>query len=158
MIQEHHARRLHYDFRLERDGVLVSWAVPKAPPTDPGVNHLAVQTEDHPLEYATFEGTIPKGEYGGGEVRIWDSGTYELHKWREGKEVIVTLFGQPDGGLRRRPQVRPDPHRQRRLPAGEELADAPDEGRSRQAPATAPRAGRSGRSSSPITSSRCWPR
>ncbi len=99
VIQEHHARRLHYDFRLERDGVLVSWAVPKAPPTDPEVNHLAVQTEDHPLEYGTFEGSIPKGEYGGGDVRIWDSGTYELHKWREGKEVIVTLHGQPDGGL-----------------------------------------------------------
>ena len=99
MIQEHHARRLHYDFRLERNGVLVSWAVPKAPPTDPSVNHLAVQTEDHPLEYASFEGTIPKGEYGGGEVRIWDAGTYELHKWREGKEVIVTLFGRPGGGL-----------------------------------------------------------
>ena len=99
VIQEHHARRLHYDFRLERNGVLVSWAVPKAPPTDPKVNHLAVQTEDHPLEYGSFEGEIPKGEYGGGKVTIWDSGTYKLHKWREGKEVIVTLFGRPDGGL-----------------------------------------------------------
>ena len=99
VIQEHHARRLHYDFRLERNGVLVSWAVPKAPPTDPQINHLAVQTEDHPLEYGSFEGTIPRGEYGGGEVTIWDAGTYKLHKWREGKEVIVTLFGRPDGGL-----------------------------------------------------------
>jgi bifunctional non-homologous end joining protein LigD len=99
VIQEHHARRLHYDFRLEHDGVLVSWAVPKGPPTDPQDNHLAVQTEDHPLEYATFAGDIPKGEYGGGHVSIWDSGTYELHKWRDGKEVIVTLHGQPNGGL-----------------------------------------------------------
>lgn len=99
VIQEHHARRLHYDFRLERNGVLVSWAVPKAPPTDQQANHLAVQTEDHPLEYGSFEGTIPKGEYGGGEVTIWDAGSYRLHKWREGKEVIVTLFGRPGGGL-----------------------------------------------------------
>jgi bifunctional non-homologous end joining protein LigD len=99
VIQEHHARRLHYDFRLEHDGVLVSWAVPKGPPTDTGDNRLAVQTEDHPLEYATFAGSIPRGEYGGGSVAIWDSGTYELHKWRDGKEVIVTLHGQPTGGL-----------------------------------------------------------
>ena len=79
--------------------MLVSWAVPKGPPTDTGDNRLAVQTEDHPLEYATFAGSIPRGEYGGGSVAIWDSGTYELHKWRDGKEVIVTLHGQPTGGL-----------------------------------------------------------
>jgi bifunctional non-homologous end joining protein LigD len=99
VIQEHHARRLHYDVRLEHDGVLASWAVPKAPPTDPKSNHLAVRTEDHPMEYLTFHGTIPKGQYGAGSMRIWDTGTYRLHKWREGKEVIVTLFGQPGGGL-----------------------------------------------------------
>jgi bifunctional non-homologous end joining protein LigD len=98
VIQEHHARRLHWDFRLERDGVLVSWALPNGVPTDPKKNHLAVQTEDHPLEYGSFEGVIPKGEYGGGEVTIWDWGTYEAEKWRE-NEVIATLTGQPDGGL-----------------------------------------------------------
>jgi bifunctional non-homologous end joining protein LigD len=99
VIQEHHARRLHYDVRLEHDGVLASWAVPKAPPSDPKINHLAVRTEDHPMEYLTFHGSIPKGQYGAGDMRIWDTGTYRLHKWREGKEVIVTLFGQPGGGL-----------------------------------------------------------
>ena len=97
VIQEHHARRLHYDFRLEHDGVLVSWAVPKNIPDDPGQNRLAGRTEDHPLEYATFEGSIPKGEYGGGEVSIWDSGSYELEKWRE-DEVIVVLSGEKAQG------------------------------------------------------------
>ncbi|THJ68754.1 ATP-dependent DNA ligase [Arthrobacter echini] len=101
VIQEHHARRLHYDFRLEREGVLVSWAIPKGPPLTPDRNHLAIQTEDHPLEYGSFEGTIPAGEYGGGQVSIWDAGTCELEKWREGKEVICTLHGRPDGGLAR---------------------------------------------------------
>ncbi|MGH3457783.1 ATP-dependent DNA ligase [Aeromicrobium sp.] len=98
VIQEHHASRLHWDFRLERDGVLVSWALPKGVPTDPAKNHLAVQTEDHPLEYGTFAGTIPKGQYGGGEVTIWDTGTYEAEKWRDG-EVIATLTGTKKGGL-----------------------------------------------------------
>jgi bifunctional non-homologous end joining protein LigD len=99
VIQEHHARRLHYDFRLEHDGVLVSWALPKGVPTDVKKNHLAVQTEDHPLEYGGFEGRIPVGEYGAGEVTIWDAGSYELEKWRDGKEVIVTLHGKDGGGL-----------------------------------------------------------
>ncbi|CAN5179644.1 ATP-dependent DNA ligase [soil metagenome] len=100
VIQEHHATRLHYDFRLEHDGVLVSWALPKGVPTDTKKNHLAVQTEDHPLEYGTFEGTIPAGQYGAGDVTIWDSGTYELEKWIDGKEVIATLHGEKHGSHR----------------------------------------------------------
>jgi bifunctional non-homologous end joining protein LigD len=97
VIQEHHARRLHYDLRLERDGVLVSWAVPKNLPETPSVNHLAVHTEDHPLEYLTFEGTIPKGEYGAGKMIVWDTGTYEAEKFRD-NEVIMTLHGQRISG------------------------------------------------------------
>jgi bifunctional non-homologous end joining protein LigD len=97
VIQEHHARRLHYDFRLERGGVLVSWAVPKGIPPDTGHNRLAVQTEDHPLDYADFAGIIPRGEYGGGNVTIWDAGTYVTEKWRDG-EVIIVLDGQKAKG------------------------------------------------------------
>ena len=93
VIQEHHARALHWDFRLEHDGVLASWAVPKGIPADVRSNRLAVQTEDHPLEYGSFAGTIPHGEYGGGDVTIWDAGTYELEKWRP-DEVIFTLHGE----------------------------------------------------------------
>lgn len=92
VIQEHHARRLHWDVRFERDGVLVSWAVPKGLPAEQGVVRLAVHTEDHPLEYAEFEGEIPKGEYGGGQVLIWDRGRYEASKWHE-REVAVTMHG-----------------------------------------------------------------
>ena len=93
VIQEHHASSLHWDFRLEHDGVLASWALPKGLPVSPDQNHLAVQVEDHPLEYGSFSGTIPAGEYGAGTVSIWDHGTYELEKWRP-DEVMVVLHGQ----------------------------------------------------------------
>jgi bifunctional non-homologous end joining protein LigD len=89
VIHEHHARRLHWDLRLERDGVLVSWALPRGVPPDPGENRLAVHTEDHPLEYLEFEGDIPKGEYGAGEIRIWDRGKYETQKFEPAKVVVV---------------------------------------------------------------------
>ncbi|MBO0709006.1 MAG: ATP-dependent DNA ligase, partial [Candidatus Dormibacteraeota bacterium] len=103
VIQEHHARRLHWDFRLERDGVLVSWALPKGLPTDPKRNHLAVHVEDHPLDYIDFAGRIPAGEYGAGSVGIWDHGTYETEKWqleggRSRPEVMVTLHGERSEG------------------------------------------------------------
>ena len=93
VVQEHHARALHWDLRLEHDGALASWAVPKGIPPDPKRNHLAVRTEDHPLEYLDFHGEIPAGEYGAGTMKIWDRGTYELHKWRD-DEVMVTFHGE----------------------------------------------------------------
>lgn len=99
VIQEHHASSLHWDFRLERDGVLVSWALPKGVPTDRHSDHLAVRTEDHPLEYGSFEGTIPRGEYGAGDVRIWDAGRYDLEKWNDDDEIVVRLHGRRHGGI-----------------------------------------------------------
>ena len=94
VVQRHDARRLHYDFRLERDGALASWAVPKGIPLEPGQRALAVHVEDHPLEYAKFEGEIPKGEYGAGLVEIWDKGTYELLEEKKNGGLTVLLHGK----------------------------------------------------------------
>lgn len=93
VIQQHDATRLHWDLRLEHDGVAASWALPRGMPADPKRNHLAVRTEDHPLEYLEFKGEIPKGNYGAGTMEIWDHGTYEPEKWRD-DEVIVVLHGE----------------------------------------------------------------
>jgi bifunctional non-homologous end joining protein LigD len=93
VVQEHSARAMHWDLRLEHKGTLVSWAVPKGIPVDPAKNGLAVQTEDHPLEYLDFHGEIPQGHYGAGTMKIFDRGTFEVHKWRE-KEVMVTFHGE----------------------------------------------------------------
>lgn len=105
VIQKHDASTLHYDFRIEADGVLKSWAVPKGPSTDPGEKRLAIPTEDHPLEYADFEGVIPEDEYGGGTVLIWDRGSYEnisekddeiqpIEKAIRAGHVLVDLHGE----------------------------------------------------------------
>src|SRR5881398_3412154 len=94
VVQRHQARSLHYDFRLERDGVLASWAVPKGVPLEPGDQRLAVHVEDHPLDYATFEGEIPKGQYGAGTVEIWDRGTYELVEEKRDGGLTVRLHGK----------------------------------------------------------------
>lgn len=93
VVHEHHARRLHWDLRLERDGVLASWAIPNGIPDDPEENRKAVHTEDHPLEYIDFQGEIPAGSYGAGKMSIWDSGTYFAEKW-EPKKVVVRFEGE----------------------------------------------------------------
>src|SRR5660398_185778 len=99
VIHEHHARRLHYDLRLEKDGVLKSWAVPKGPPQISGDKRLAVQVEDHPLEYGKFEGTIPEGQYGAGTVKIWDKGHYESIVWGENKIEILMKEEKLEGRI-----------------------------------------------------------
>ena len=93
VVQEHSARAMHWDLRLEREGTLASWAVPRGIPPDPQRNHLAVRTEDHPLEYLTFEGVIPEGNYGAGTMRVFDHGTYECHKFTD-REVMITFHGE----------------------------------------------------------------
>jgi bifunctional non-homologous end joining protein LigD len=97
VVQEHSARRLHWDLRLEHGGVAVSWAIPNGIPADPEENRKAVHTEDHPLEYLEFEGEIPAGEYGAGTMKIWDRGTYAVQKWTEGKVVVEFAGGRLRG-------------------------------------------------------------
>jgi len=110
-IQKHDASQLHYDLRLEKEGVLKSWAIPKGPSEDPSDKRLAIKTNDHQLEYADFEGVIEEGNYGAGEVELWDKGVYEEIKWNE-NEIIIDLNGDELDGryvlIRFQPEEDPD--------------------------------------------------
>ena len=110
-IQKHDAKNLHYDLRLERDGVLKSWAIPKGPSTDPSNKRLAIQTEDHELEHAIFEGEIEEGKYGAGTVEVWDKGSYDTVKWKK-NEIIIEIDGEKLNGeyvlIRFQPEENPN--------------------------------------------------
>jgi len=97
VVQKHFAKTLHYDFRLEKDGVLKSWAVPKGLPIKPGIKRLAIETEDHSLDYAQFEGKIPEGQYGAGKVEVWDNGEYEVEEWLDDR-IVFKLNGKQASG------------------------------------------------------------
>jgi DNA ligase D-like protein (predicted 3'-phosphoesterase) len=96
-IQEHYAKSHHFDFRLEKNGVYKSWAVPKGLPDEPNVKRLAVQVDDHELSFGSFEGVIPDGKYGAGKIEVWDNGFYELHSWNE-NSIAFTLHGRRTHG------------------------------------------------------------
>jgi len=97
VVQEHHARTHHFDFRLEKDGVYKSWAVPKGIPEEPGVKRLAIQVEDHDISFGDFEGQLPEGQYGAGHIRIWDKGTYDSQEWTNQRIAFTLDGGQVSG-------------------------------------------------------------
>src|SRR4051794_30143681 len=124
VVQEHHAKRLHWDFRLEHEGVLASWALPRGVPATPEEHLPAARTEDHPLEYLGFEGTIPPGKYGAGEVHVWDSGTYECERFEEAK-VVVRLHGEHVRGRYALYRIDEDDWRIHRMDPAEDPAREP---------------------------------